>query len=104
MSHAVIKSGSKQYLVSDKTKIKVEKLPVAEGKTVKFKEVLLTEEKGSVTVGTPLVAGAVVEGTVTKQGRHPKVTGVKMKAKKRNRKLYGHKQAFTEVEITKIGK
>ena len=104
MSHAVIQSGSKQYLVTDGAKIRVEKLPAEEGKKVTFKEVLLTEEKGKVVVGTPLVKGVVVEGTVVKQARHPKVTGVKMKAKKRNRKLYGHKQPYTEVEITKIGK
>jgi len=103
MTHAIIKSGNKQYLVSDGAKIRVEKLPLEEGKKVTFKDVLLTSTDGKVQVGTPNVDGAAVEGTVVAQARHAKVTGVKMKAKKRNRKLYGHKQAYTEVEITKVG-
>lgn len=82
--------------------MKVEKLAVDEGKKVSFGEVLLAASDKTVTIGTPLVKGARVEGRVLRQGRHPKVTGVKMKAKKRYIRYFGHKQAFTEVEITKI--
>jgi len=104
MKHAVIKSGNRQYLVTDGATIKVEKLDEAEGKKIVFKDVLLLEDGGKVLVGAPLVAGATVEGTVVRQARHPKVMGVIMKAKKRSRKLFGHKQAYTEIQITKIGK
>lgn len=104
MKHAVIKSGNRQYLVTDGSTIKVEKLAEDEGKNIVFTDVLLLEDGGKVTVGAPLVAGAKVEGKVIKQARHPKVMGVIMKAKKRSRKLFGHKQAFTEIQITKIGK
>jgi large subunit ribosomal protein L21 len=82
----------------------VEKVTEEEGKNIVFKDVLLLEDGGKVTVGAPLVAGVTVEGKVIKQARHPKVMGVKMKAKKRNRQLFGHKQAYTEIQITKIGK
>ena len=102
MSHAVIKTGGKQYLVQKGDVIKVEKLPEEEGKKVAFKEVLLAGSDTKVVVGSPTVKGASVEGKVLAQARHDKVWGVKMKPKKRNRKLFGHKQAYTEVEITKI--
>ncbi|MEX1997629.1 MAG: 50S ribosomal protein L21 [Candidatus Andersenbacteria bacterium] len=102
MAHAVIKTGSKQYVVTDGTRIKVEKLPTAAGKKVTFNEVLLVATEKSVALGKPTVKGAKVEGTVILHGRRPKVTGVKMKAKKRYKKYFGHKQHFTEVEITKI--
>ncbi len=102
MNHAVIKSGGKQYLVTDGGNIKVEKLPIEAGKKVSFDEILLTASDAEVALGTPMVKGAKVEGQVIRHGRHAKVTGVKMKAKKRRKKFFGHKQHFTEVKITKI--
>lgn len=102
MKSAVIKTGGKQYFVKEGDKVKVEKLPVAAGKKTNFPEVLLTSTDKITKVGAPLVPGAVVAAKVLKHGRHKKVTGVKMKAKKRYRRLFGHKQHFTEVEITKI--
>lgn len=102
MNHAVIQSGSKQYLVTDGDKIRVEKLVVDEGKKVNFDEVLLVATDSTTTLGAPLIKGAKVEGKIIRHGRHDKVFGVKMKAKKRQRKLFGHKQHFTEIEITKI--
>lgn len=102
MKSAIIKTGGKQYFVQEGDKVKVEKLPVAAGKKTNFPEVLLTSTDKVTKVGTPLVKGAVVEAKVLKHGRHAKVTGVKMKAKKRYRRLFGHKQHFTEVEITSI--
>ena len=102
MSHAVIKTGGKQYLVQKGDVVKVEKLPEEEGKKVAFKEVLLAGSDKKISLGTPIVKGATVEGKVLAQDRHDKVWGVKMKPKKRNRKLFGHKQAYTEIEITKV--
>lgn len=101
---AVIKTGGKQYLVRAKDKIKVEKLDITEGKELFFKDVLLVvdEKGGSVKIGTPIVKTAKVTAKVIKQGKADKVTGAHYKPKTRNKKLYGHRQPFTEVEILKI--
>ncbi len=98
---AVIRTGGKQYLVSEGTKVKVEKLEAEIGESVNF-EVLFTGNEDSVVVGLPVLAGAQVTGTVLKQDRADKVSGIKHKAKKRELTHYGHRQSFTEVEITKI--
>ncbi len=102
MKLAVIKTGSKQYLVEEGTKVKVEKLPNEEGKAITFSDVLLTATDKTMSLGDPAITSAKVEGKVLRHGRREKVFGVKMKAKKRERKYFGHKQWFTEVEITKI--
>lgn len=99
---AVIKTGGKQYLVSKGDKIKIEKLEAEEGKNVVFDEVLLLEKRGQVQVGTPLVKGVKVEGKVLKQGKSKKVVIFKHKPKKRYKIKKGHRQPFTEVEITKV--
>lgn len=98
---AVIRTGGKQYLVSEGTKVKIEKLEAEVGTAVNF-EVLFAGDETTVQVGTPTLEKATVTGTVLKQDRHDKVTGIKHKAKKRELTRYGHRQAFTEVEITKI--
>ncbi|MBI3256027.1 MAG: 50S ribosomal protein L21 [Candidatus Andersenbacteria bacterium] len=102
MKSAVIQTGGKQYLVSEGQKLKIEKLEIEAGKKVAFDEVLLTTTDKTVSVGTPMVAGAKVEGTVIAQDKHDKVFGVKFKAKKRHMKYFGHRQPYTEIEITKI--
>lgn len=110
---AVIKTGGKQYLVTSGQKIKIEKIDAKEGKEVIFSEVLLLayspvgsaqsrEKQNKLEIGTPLVEGAKVIGKVVKQGRGKKIVVFKYKAKKRYKKKQGHRQAFTEVEITKI--
>lgn len=102
MSLAIIKSGGKQYVVTEGAKVKMDKLAAEEGKKVSFSEVLLTNTGDKTSVGTPLVKGAKVEGKVVRQARYPKVFGAKVKAKKRYKKYFGHKQPYTEVEIAKI--
>ncbi|MFC1598283.1 50S ribosomal protein L21 [Patescibacteria group bacterium] len=102
---AVIKTGGKQYKVEEGDKLKVEKLDKAEeGKSISFDEVLMVGEKtgAKVHVGTPTVSGAKVEAKVLQQGRARKVEVRKFKAKSRYSRNYGHRQPFTEVEITKI--
>ncbi len=98
---AIIKTGGKQYKVAEGDKIRIEKCAGDVGDTMTFDEVLLTGDDKKVAVGTPHVK-AVVEGKITAQDRHKKVWGIKHKAKKRYNLKYGHRQAFTEVEITKI--
>lgn len=99
---AIIKTGGKQYKVAVGDKIKIEKLEGEAGAVIKFEEVLFVGDEKDVKIGTPFVEGAVVEGTLVEQGRHKKVWGIKHKAKKRYKVKFGHKQLFTEVEITKI--
>lgn len=102
MSIAVIKTGGKQYIVEPGKKIKIEKLEVEEGKEVIFDQVLLLEEGNKLEIGEPLVEGAKVSAKVLVQGKGPKVIAFRYKPKKRVRVKKGHRQKYTEVEITKI--
>ena len=102
MDLAVIKTGGKQYVVSSGQKLKIEKLEVEVGKEVIFDQVLLLEKGGKLAIGEPLVEGAKVAGKVLEQGKADKVIAFKYKAKKRYHVKKGHRQKYTEVEITKI--
>jgi large subunit ribosomal protein L21 len=102
MAFAIVKTGGKQYKVAVGDKLKIEKIaPQADGSVV-FDEVLLVENKGSIKVGTPHVEGASVTGKLAKQGRSRKVIVFKYHSKARYKKKKGHRQHFTEVEITGI--
>jgi len=96
---AVIKTGGKQYKVSEGDKIKIEK---KEGDEIVFKEVLLLNDGKKTIIGQPFVEGAEVKARVLKQGRSPKVTIFKYKPKKRYKVKKGHRQPFTEIEIIEI--
>ncbi len=100
---AVIKTGGKQYKVEEGDKIRIEKIDVEEGKGITFEEVLFLGDEKKVSVGSPFIDGKTVEAKVLAQGRHKKVWGMKHKAKKRYKLKFGHRQSFTEVEITKVG-
>ena len=99
---AIIKTGGKQYIVSPKQKLKVEKLEGKEGDKVEFGEVLLFEDEKVIEIGKPLIKGAKVIGKILKQSRYKKIIVFKYKAKKRQQTKKGHHQAFTEVEIKEI--
>ena len=101
---AIIKTGGKQYKVSEGDKIKVEKLEGEMDAKVTFSEVLFLGDEKTVSVGAPFVSGAKVEGKILKTAQGKKVTGIKFKAKKRYKVKFGHRQMFTEVEITKVSK
>ncbi len=98
---AIIRTGGKQYKVSEGQKVKIEKLEKEVGDTVTF-EVLFTGDEKDVQVGTPVLTKSVVEGKIVAQDRYEKVKGIKHKAKKRYLVRFGHRQSYTEVEITKI--
>ena len=102
MEIAVIKTGGKQYIVSPKQKIKVEKLEGNEGDKIEFGEVLLFSNDKIIEIGKPLIKGAKVIAKILKQGRGDKIIVFKYKAKKRYQKKAGHRQFFTEVEISEI--
>ena len=99
---AVIKTGGKQYVVTPGKKLKIEKLPAEEGSDVVFQEVLLLEGQNGLEIGTPLVPGAKVQGKILKQAKAKKVVIFKFKAKKREKKKRGHRQPYSEVQITSI--
>ncbi len=102
MTFAVIKTGGKQYQVKAGSKIKVEKLDTEEGKSVTFDQVLLIDDGQETKLGTPILSDAKVTGKVLKQGRYPKIDVIHFRAKTNLRKKYGHKQPYTEVEITEV--
>lgn len=101
---AVIKTGGKQYRVSPKDKLKIEKLATEEGAEVVFDNVLLIEDGKDLAIGEPLVKGATVTAKVLKQAKADKVMTFKYKSKKRYRLKKGHRQQYTEVEIIDIKK
>jgi large subunit ribosomal protein L21 len=99
---AVVRTGGKQFRVEPGTSVRVEKLDGAVGDNVELAEVLLVGEKDSATIGTPLVEGAKVVGTITAQGRGPKITIFKMKRRKGYRRKSGHRQSYTEIRVDQI--
>lgn len=99
---AIIALGGKQYKVKEKDVIRVEKLDAAEKKNISIDEVLLVSNGKETKIGAPYVSGAAVELKILKHGRNDKVVIFKMKSKKRYKRLRGHRQPFTEVEIAKI--
>lgn len=102
MAFAVIETGSKQYKVTSGQKLKIEKLEIKPGEAVAFDKVLLIADGDNVQVGAPYVAGAKVAGKVLRQGHARTVIVFKYHSKARYRKKKGHRQLFTEVEISSI--
>ena len=100
--YAVIRSGGKQARVAPGDTLRLEKLAGEVGDTVELSEVLMLENEGEPRVGTPLVDGAKVRGTILAQGRGDKITVFKMKRRKGYRRKQGHRQAYTEVRIDAI--
>ncbi|TSC95612.1 MAG: large subunit ribosomal protein L21 [Parcubacteria group bacterium Athens0714_26] len=99
---AVIETGGKQYRVSAGQKLKVEKLNAEAGANLLLDKVLLVADGEDVKVGAPYVDGAKVEAKVLGQGRADKVIVFRYHSKTRYRKKKGHRQHFTELEITSI--
>lgn len=102
--YAVMVTGGKQYRVMQGETLRVEKLDVEEGSNVDFDQILLVGDGEKVTVGAPLVDGAKVSASVKAHGRHDKVRIVKFRRRKHHRKQAGHRQHYTEIEITGINK
>lgn len=100
--YAVIKTGGKQYRVTAGEKIKVEQIPADVGAEISLDEVLMVGEGETVKIGTPLLTGASVTAKVIAHGRHPKVKIFKMRRRKHYRKQLGHRQNYTELEISAI--
>jgi len=102
MTYAVIRTGGKQYRVSPGDVIHVEKVDGEVGGEVEFTEVLAAAADGTVQIGRPLVEGARVTARVLEQGKAKKILVYKKKRRKNYRRLYGHRQPLTTVEVTAI--
>ncbi len=100
--YAVIATGGKQYRVSQGDKLRVEKLDVAEGESVDLDQVLMVVDGDDVKIGTPVVEGGKVTAEVKNHGRGDKVDIIKFRRRKHHMKRQGHRQAYTELEITGI--
>jgi large subunit ribosomal protein L21 len=100
--YAVFRTGGKQYRASQGDRVRVERLDAAVGDVVDFDQVLLLGQGTDLKVGSPFVQGGKVQGKVTQQGRAKKVDIIKFKRRAHYMRHKGHRQHFTEVEITSI--
>jgi len=100
--YAVISTGGKQYKVAAGEKIKVEQIAADIGQEVVIDQVLALGSGADLKVGSPLVAGASVKATVIAQGKHDKVHIFKMRRRKHYRKSQGHRQTYTELQISAV--
>jgi len=101
--YAVIKTGGKQYKVAVGEKLKIEQIPAEVGTVVTLDQVFALGSGGSIALGNPLVAGASVHATVLAHGRHDKLTIFKMRRRKHYQKRQGHRQNYTQIQISHIG-
>ena len=99
---AIIETGGKQYKVSEQYIIFVEKLDCAENDEVVFDKVVAVSTEAGFKAGTPTVEGAVVKGTVVKNGKGKKIYVLKYNSNKDSKKKIGHRQPNTKVQITSI--
>jgi len=100
--YAVIKTGGKQYRVSEGDVIRVEKLPAEEGATVDIDDVLMVGSGEDVKVGTPYLDGGKVTAVIASHGRGEKIKIIKFRRRKHSRTQMGHRQSYTELKITGI--
>lgn len=100
---AVIKTGGKQYKVAKDDVIKVERLPGDAGDAIQLDQVLaIAEDNGALSVGTPMLEGAVVSATLLEQARADKIVVFKKKRRQNYRRKAGHRQDLSVLKITDI--
>ena len=100
--YAVIVTGGKQYRVMTGETLRVEKLDVEVGSAVELSNVLMLGDGDNITIGAPHIAGALVKCMVKSHGRLDKIRIVKFRRRKHHRKQMGHRQHYSEIEITGI--
>lgn len=98
---AVVETGGKQYLISPKQKIKIEKIKgVEKGDKITFDKVLLIiDEKGDVKIGNPYISGAKISAEIEEKARSKKIIVFRYHSKTRYKKKKGHRQPFMKVQI-----
>ena len=102
MTFAVINTGGKQYKVSANDKLRIEKLPSEEGKSIEFDQVLLINNDKNMELGSTLINGAKVEAKIIKQTKNKTVLIFKKRRRHNSRRKNGHRQKMSVVQITKI--
>jgi large subunit ribosomal protein L21 len=100
--YAVFKTGGKQYRATTGDIIKVEKIEAEKGSTVELDQVLMVGEGEDIKIGAPFLEGGKVTATVVDHGRLKKIKIIKFRRRKHHRKQMGHRQYFTQIEITGI--
>jgi large subunit ribosomal protein L21 len=100
--YAIVETGGKQFRVSEGDVIRTDLIETEVGSSVTFDRIVLAANGDDVAIGSPLVSGATVTGTVLRQAKDKKILVFKYKPKKRVRKLNGHRQRYAEVRIDKI--
>ena len=100
--YAVVSTGGKQYRVAEGDLCRVEKLDAEEGAAVEIDKVLMIADGDKINIGTPFVEGGKVTATVKAHGRAKKVEIMKFRRRKHHQKRTGHRQHYTEIEITGI--
>jgi large subunit ribosomal protein L21 len=100
--YAIVRTGGKQYKVSEKTVFAVEKLEVETGTTVELTDVLLLADGDNIQIGAPTVAGAKVVARVLETAKGKKINGFTYKKVKNEQRHYGHRQWHTRLRVESI--
>jgi large subunit ribosomal protein L21 len=100
--YAIVEIAGQQFKVEKEKKVYVHRLPQDEGADVTFEKVLLIDNDGVISIGTPVVEGAKVTATVMKHLKGDKVIVFKKKRRKGYKKKNGHRQFFSQIQITEI--
>lgn len=100
--YAVIQTGGKQYRLKAGDTVRVETLDAEEGASVEFENILMLADGDNIQIGAPFVDGGKVVAKVKSHGRHKKVEIIKFNRRKHYDKRSGHRQNYTELEITDI--
>jgi len=100
--YAVVKTGGKQYKVTQDEYLKVEKLEGNEGDTIELDQVLMIADGDKLKIGSPMLDGGKVTATILSHGRHKKVEIMKFHRRKHHQKRTGHRQYYTEIKVTGI--
>jgi large subunit ribosomal protein L21 len=100
--YAVVSTGGKQYKVTAGELCRVEKLDAEAGAAVELDKVLMIADEGNINIGTPYVEGGKVTAVIKSHGRADKIEIMKFRRRKHHQKRTGHRQHYTEIEITGI--
>jgi large subunit ribosomal protein L21 len=100
--YAILKTGGKQLKAAKDDILIIEKIEGEPGAKITFDEVLLVIDGAKQTVGSPFIKGARVQAEIVRQAKGPKIEAFNYKAKKNERKRWGHRQPQTHVRVTSL--
>lgn len=100
--YAVVKTGGKEYRISQGDLLRVEKIGGKIGDSIEIKDVLMVSKEGETQVGTPYLKHVVIKGEIVQEAKGKKVLTYKMKKRKNYRRFKGHRQAYTYLKVNEI--